>query len=47
MPPVSAKESFRFAFRRELVKLYLAIFVGIVILSVTQEAFHIIAEGTV
>lgn len=44
MSSASAKKSFQFALQRELVKLYLVIFFGIVILSVIQEAFHVIAE---
>jgi len=44
MPSTSATESFRIALQRELLKLYLAIVAGLTILSITQGAFHIVAE---
>jgi hypothetical protein len=40
----SAKSSFQFALQRELLKLYLVIVAGLAILTVTDGAFHIIAE---
>lgn len=40
----SAKNSFQYALQPELLKLYLVIFAGLGIVSVTQGAFHIIAE---
>ena len=39
MSSTSAKKSFKFAFQRELVKLYLIIFVGILVLNAIQGAF--------
>lgn len=44
MSPPSAAESLRFAFQRELVKLYLVLFLAITTLSVTEDAFFIIPD---
>lgn len=42
MSSTSARESFRFALQRELVKLYVAIFVGVSVLNGSSGAFHAI-----
>lgn len=42
MSSASAQDSFRFALQRELVKLYLAVILGLAILNVSQGVFLII-----
>ena len=42
MAPPSARNSFRFALQRELLKLYLVVLAGLAVLTVTEATFHFI-----
>lgn len=44
MPEGSAVESFRYAFNRELVKLYLVIVLGQIVIMFSQDSFNLIKD---